>query len=437
MSAGSQNFSQNGVRAMTQPNSPYTQSGANSPQQMPQYPQQAPYAQTPYAQTPGTNQANQPPQMPPHASPYTTPMNGPAQPQQLRDVALSQPVYGISAPQAFLRFFKKYATFSGRASRSEYWWMQMWFTVFSFVMFFLLSLTSNGTSAAISFISGIVGLGTFVPQLALTIRRYHDANKSGVLYLASILPSVLGGILLAIGLVGLTVTLAGAASSSYGYDAGYGNVGTAFITPALNGFENGIPDGYGYDSDLYGYGFDGGEFYGNLDTSALGVWGVLIGVGLLIVLAGAIVNLVITLLGSKPEGVRFDKPQLPPQYTVYPPNTMMPAGTAFYGAGYSGAGYAGNEGNTSPNQNAGYGPEAPYSSYDPYAAGAGAGAGQQMPAQQQQYPHYSQYDQGVRYGHGNEYSQYGQSAPTAGTDNHGNSQDGDNTASDESGNRAE
>lgn len=36
--------------------------------------------------------------------------------------ALSAPLYGASFPQAVSRFFRKYATFSGRASRSEYWW---------------------------------------------------------------------------------------------------------------------------------------------------------------------------------------------------------------------------------------------------------------------------------------------------------------------------
>jgi hypothetical protein len=35
---------------------------------------------------------------------------------------LSAPVYGASLGVAFSRFWRKYATFSGRASRSEYWW---------------------------------------------------------------------------------------------------------------------------------------------------------------------------------------------------------------------------------------------------------------------------------------------------------------------------
>ena len=37
-------------------------------------------------------------------------------------VPLSQPLYGASFVEAVTRFFKKYADFSGRASRSELWW---------------------------------------------------------------------------------------------------------------------------------------------------------------------------------------------------------------------------------------------------------------------------------------------------------------------------
>jgi hypothetical protein len=39
--------------------------------------------------------------------------------------SLAEPLYGASFGQAVARFFRKYATFSGRASRSEYWWWQL------------------------------------------------------------------------------------------------------------------------------------------------------------------------------------------------------------------------------------------------------------------------------------------------------------------------
>jgi hypothetical protein len=52
--------------------------------------------------------------------------------------SLDQPHYGISFGGAIARGFKKYATFAGRASRSEYWW---WF-LFTFVTYLVLGLAA-------------------------------------------------------------------------------------------------------------------------------------------------------------------------------------------------------------------------------------------------------------------------------------------------------
>ena len=47
---------------------------------------------------------------------------------------LSAPLYGATFGQAIARFFKKYATFSGRASRSEFWWFFLFATVIYLVL---------------------------------------------------------------------------------------------------------------------------------------------------------------------------------------------------------------------------------------------------------------------------------------------------------------
>jgi len=71
----------------------------------------------------------------------------------------------------------KYATFSGRASRSEFWWFQLFFlmTYYPFGTFidFLL-----GTSEE-SIFSWILYLGLFLPSCAVCVRRLHDIGKSG------------------------------------------------------------------------------------------------------------------------------------------------------------------------------------------------------------------------------------------------------------------
>lgn len=95
---------------------------------------------------------------------------------------LDKPLRGASFGQAISRFFKNYATFSGRASRSEYWWM---------VLFNLIIIA---VCAALAFaVVGIVLLAIwliaiFIPSLAITWRRLHDANHSGALSFLFLVP---------------------------------------------------------------------------------------------------------------------------------------------------------------------------------------------------------------------------------------------------------
>ena len=113
------------------------------------------------------------------------------------EIPLSQPLYGASFGQAVKRFFKKYATFSGRASRSEYWWVQLFLwlvaALFSVLMSVAgvnmeaftsgdaaaLSASLNGFSILLVTLSGIWGLVLIIPTMALTWRRLHDANLAG------------------------------------------------------------------------------------------------------------------------------------------------------------------------------------------------------------------------------------------------------------------
>ena len=108
---------------------------------------------------------------------------------------LSQPLYGASFGQAVQRFFAKYATASGRASRSEYWWVVLAIALVNIVFSILLSVaggftpntdgTANlsGGAIAIIVVWGIIYLGLIIPIIALTVRRLHDGNFSGWFYL--------------------------------------------------------------------------------------------------------------------------------------------------------------------------------------------------------------------------------------------------------------
>ena len=78
----------------------------------------------------------------------------------------------------------KYADFSGRALRSEYWWF-----------FLFIVLASIALSMVSHVLSALFSLGTLLPSIAAAARRLHDTNRSGWWQLISFLP-VIGIIIL-------------------------------------------------------------------------------------------------------------------------------------------------------------------------------------------------------------------------------------------------
>ena len=69
--------------------------------------------------------------------------------------------------------FRKYATFTGRATRSEYW--------FFFLFTIIVQLVANaiGIAAGSEAIIWLVYLVFFIPGIAVNARRMHDVDKSG------------------------------------------------------------------------------------------------------------------------------------------------------------------------------------------------------------------------------------------------------------------
>jgi len=80
--------------------------------------------------------------------------------------------------------FSKYADFTGRASRSEYWW---WF-LFVFLATMAASVVNDKVSALFS-------IAVMLPGLAVGTRRLHDIDKSGWFQLLFLIP-VIGWIIL-------------------------------------------------------------------------------------------------------------------------------------------------------------------------------------------------------------------------------------------------
>ncbi|MEU9232434.1 DUF805 domain-containing protein [Streptomyces subrutilus] len=103
---------------------------------------------------------------------------------------------------------KKYADFSGRARRQEYW---MFTLIQSLIVIALVIL--DFVLGTLPIITLVYTLGTLVPSLAVVIRRLHDLGKSGWWYFISFVPFV-GGIWLLV----LTATAGQQAPNEYGPD---------------------------------------------------------------------------------------------------------------------------------------------------------------------------------------------------------------------------
>lgn len=75
---------------------------------------------------------------------------------------------------------KKYDTFSGRASRSEYWYFML-FNILVGIATGMLDLAIFGQpeEGEVQMINGLASIALILPNLAVTARRLHDINKSG------------------------------------------------------------------------------------------------------------------------------------------------------------------------------------------------------------------------------------------------------------------
>lgn len=78
----------------------------------------------------------------------------------------------VNMIDALTRAFTKYVDFQGRASKSEFWFVYLWSLIFAFI----------------PIVNIIWLLASFIPLLALGVRRLHDIGKPGVYLLFSLIP---------------------------------------------------------------------------------------------------------------------------------------------------------------------------------------------------------------------------------------------------------
>lgn len=115
-----------------------------------------------------------------------------------REITMEQlPQVGFM--KSFVLFWKNYVNFKGRSRRSEYWYMMLWHLIFILPAFFVFFMGAvfvgigDEIDAKVLSMFGVMililtiiymllySLATFIPNLALSVRRFHDISRTLVL----------------------------------------------------------------------------------------------------------------------------------------------------------------------------------------------------------------------------------------------------------------
>ena len=96
----------------------------------------------------------------------------------------------MSFGQSISTCFSKIGVFSGRASRSEFWYFSLFIFLLGIVVNLLASLLNLNGDAGFGVFSYIIAIIFFLVELSVGSRRLHDTGRSGWLQLLLIIPCV-------------------------------------------------------------------------------------------------------------------------------------------------------------------------------------------------------------------------------------------------------
>jgi uncharacterized membrane protein YhaH (DUF805 family) len=91
----------------------------------------------------------------------------------------------------YLEALKKYAVFSGRSRRMEFWYFVLFNIIVEVVLGAIDALIGTAIGVAyLGILSGIYGLAIIIPTLALWVRRLHDIDRTGWWILINLIPLI-------------------------------------------------------------------------------------------------------------------------------------------------------------------------------------------------------------------------------------------------------
>ena len=95
----------------------------------------------------------------------------------------------------YLDVLKKYAVFSGRARRKEYWMFVLVNVIITFVLGFIDGIVGTTLGNDMGLLSTLYTVAVLLPSLAVGVRRLHDTGRSGWWLLIALVP-IIGAIVL-------------------------------------------------------------------------------------------------------------------------------------------------------------------------------------------------------------------------------------------------
>ena len=91
----------------------------------------------------------------------------------------------------YLLALKKYAVFSGRSRRKEYWLFFLFNFLITIALLFIDGMVGTfDAQAGIGLFGAIYALGILVPGIAVSVRRLHDTDRSGWWLLILFIPLI-------------------------------------------------------------------------------------------------------------------------------------------------------------------------------------------------------------------------------------------------------
>jgi uncharacterized membrane protein YhaH (DUF805 family) len=112
----------------------------------------------------------------------------------------------------YIQVWKKYAVFSGRSRRKEYWYYYLFYMLTYIVLAIIDGVAGTySEEAGVGLLSGIYGLAALLPSIGVSVRRLHDTSRSGWWLFISLIP-----------VIGIIVLIVFLASDSKPEDNQYG-----------------------------------------------------------------------------------------------------------------------------------------------------------------------------------------------------------------------